>query len=381
MAQDSYFVSNFRMIVPKNKAMNKIVVLICLFVMALATGCSDAQVKEAIGDNTLPASTGDIDEVVLLMNDKLLKGEPGENLRFHLQQDFVMLPQSEPMFDLRPLGAMKAFSNMLQRSAVVLIVADLSDGDSDITQEVKEQLERFKNEGKDIPPFFARRDVWSTPQRVVYLYGNNVADLNTIITTNANGVIKQLYDIGDQKAYNNAYSTKVNEGLTATLERKYKASVQVPNKFEVAKETDDFVWLRFDNQATEEVQNILLYIEPYGNNPPQKITEALAMSIRDKMGKNVSTQIAGSYMAADTTLGFVSKKTLLPSGLEVLEVRGLWRMYGDFMGGPFMTYCINDSVNKRLIVADAFVYAPKVDKRRIMRRVEMILRTTKLGGN
>lgn len=360
--------------------MNRLVVWILLIVAATFTGCSDSQVKDALGGGTQPTSTGDIDEVVLLIDDKLLKGEPGENLRFHLQQDYVMLPQSEPMFDLRPLGSIKAFGSMLQRSAVVLIVADLSDKDNDITQTVTEQLQRFTNEGKEVPPFFARRDVWATPQRVIYIYGKDIAELSKSINAHANGIVKQLYEIGDQKAYNNAYSTKVNEGLTANLEKKYKVSVKVPHLFESATQTDNFAWLRFDNQATEEVQNILIYTEPYSGNTPPQITEDLAVSIRNKAGKFVSTQIEGSYMAADTTLGFVSKSSQLPSGIEVLEVRGLWRMYGDFMGGPFISYCFNDTANRQIVLADGFAYAPKVDKRRIMRRIEMILKTTKISS-
>lgn len=347
-----------------------------LFVLAL-TACSDAQVKQVIG-NTLPASTGDIDEVVLLIDEALWKNAPGDSLRAILQRDFLILPQSEPMFDLRTIYSMKGFGSMLQRSGVVLIVADMSNTGSDITQAVQEQLNRFSEEGKPAPAFFARQNVWATPQRVVYVQGSSAQDVAQLVSKNSIGLIKQLYEIGNLKAYNNAYAAKINDGLIATLAQKYKIEVQIPNMFQPAVEADNFIWLRADNQATEEVQNLMFYAEPYTTAPA--LTEELAVALRNKMGKNVSTQIAGSYMVSDTTLGFISKTVILPSGNEALEVRGLWRMQGDFMGGPFVTYCINDATNRRIVVADAFVYAPKIDKRRIVRRMERIVETIKVGG-
>lgn len=352
------------------------IVITCFWILTLFAACTDAQVKNALGTETLPTSTGDIDEIVLLMPDKLWQGGAGDTLRKILLQDFELLPQSEPMFDIRTLGALKFFSSLLQRSAVVMVVADLSDTNNDISVAVKEQLQRFTEAGKDIPPFFARRDVWSTPQRVIYMYANSAAELEAKISANAKGIIQQLHEIGDQKAYNNAYARKINEGLTTAMAKDYGASFDVPGNFEVAQKKDNFIWFRADNEATEEVLNLMLYTKPYTNTEGANLKTAL--TLRNEIGKNVSTQIEGSYMQADTTLGFVTKMVKLPSGQNALEVRGLWRMYGDFMGGPFLLYCIDDTANKQFIIADGFVYAPKIDKRRLMRKIEMILRSTQI---
>lgn len=345
-------------------------ILLCLF----AGGCTNEQVKNAIGDKTLPTSTGDIDEIVLLMPDNLWKGAAGDTLRHLLLQDFELLPQSEPMFDIRPLSTMKQFTNMLQRSAVVLFMADMSDTGNDITAAIQAQLQQFKAAGKDAPPFFARRDVWATPQRVIYFYANNANELTTKIAANSKGIIQQLYEIGDLKAYNNAYAAKPNDGIANMLATDYGIELKVPNNFEEAQKKTGFAWFRADNEATEEVLNLMLYTKPYTGNSPG-LTLSTAIALRNEMGKNISSQIAGSYQVADTTLGFVTRMVKLPSGAEALEVRGLWRMQKDFMGGPFVLYCIDDKAQHRMIVADGFVFAPKIDKRRLMRKLEMILRS------
>ena len=43
-------------------------------------------------------------------------------------------------------------------------------------------------------------------------------------------------------------------------------------------------------------------------------------------------------------------------------LRGLWRMEGDKMGGPFVSHALLDKKKGRVIVAESFVYAPESKK-------------------
>ena len=45
------------------------------------------------------------------------------------------------------------------------------------------------------------------------------------------------------------------------------------------------------------------------------------------------------------------------------------------MGGPFVSLITKDEVNNRFVMIDGFVYAPKEDKRELLRQVEAILYT------
>ena len=53
-------------------------------------------------------------------------------------------------------------------------------------------------------------------------------------------------------------------------------------------------------------------------------------------------------------------------------------MENDMMGGPFVSHARVDRPNGRVIVAEAFVYAPKDKKRDMMRQLEAALYTLKL---
>jgi hypothetical protein len=48
------------------------------------------------------------------------------------------------------------------------------------------------------------------------------------------------------------------------------------------------------------------------------------------------------------------------------------------MGGPFVSHSRVDEVNGRVVVAEAFIYAPESLKRDLMRRMEAALYTLQL---
>ena len=61
-----------------------------------------------------------------------------------------------------------------------------------------------------------------------------------------------------------------------------------------------------------------------------------------------------------------------------MEARGLWRMKGDFMGGPYVSHTRLDENNQRIITAEIFVYSPDKMKRNLVRQMEASLYTLKL---
>ena len=68
-------------------------------------------------------------------------------------------------------------------------------------------------------------------------------------------------------------------------------------------------------------------------------------------------------------------------GEYALEARGLWRMKGDFMGGPYVSHTRLDKVNQRIIVSEIFIYSPDKMKRNLVRQMEASLYTLKLPNS
>ena len=80
-----------------------------------------------------------------------------------------------------------------------------------------------------------------------------------------------------------------------------------------------------------------------------------------------------------TELNYIPVTTEVEIGsIQALESRGLWFVEGDFMGGPFISYTIEDKQNERLIVLEGFSYSPSSKKRDVIFELEAILKTVNI---
>ena len=69
---------------------------IILFFLITALSCSDNQQK------LLPESSGNINNISVVINDELWEGAVGEVIRENFGRPIYGLPQIEPIFSLRP---------------------------------------------------------------------------------------------------------------------------------------------------------------------------------------------------------------------------------------------------------------------------------------
>ena len=64
-------------------------------------------------------------------------------------------------------------------------------------------------------------------------------------------------------------------------------------------------------------------------------------------------------------------------GTKMLETRGTWEVKGDFMGGPFLNYLVEDKLNDRVLFIEGFVFAPSKRKRDNIIEIEAIIKSLK----
>lgn len=139
----------------------------------------------------------------------------------------------------------------------------------------------------------------------------------------------------------------------------------VPEELSKQKLGKDFVW--FSNDNPEAMLNICVY-----RYRATKLSATVAVRKRDSiMQRNLPGESDGMYM---TTNKRSVQGRITPS---LLELRGLWEMKDDAMGGPFVSHSMlqGDSI----LTVEAFVYAPSRQKRNLLRRMEAALYTVKEG--
>ena len=94
------------------------------------------------------------------------------------------------------------------------------------------------------------------------------------------------------------------------------------------------------------------------------------------MKVNIPGEREGMYMETDSAHVFANNINV--RGDYAMEVKGLWDVKNDMMGGPFVSHARVDQANGRVVVVEGFVYSPDKQKRNFMRKMEAALYTLKL---
>lgn len=337
-----------------------------LLLISLFYGCD----ADSLQSNTKPDSAGKIDEIIVIMADSDWKGEVGNVFRETIGGIYPGLPQGEDRFDLRHIS-FNAFKGLFRRSSTVVYVSP-SNCDSPLCQHVKEAFTHYEKQGNDYIISF--KNVYAEPQKVVYVSAPDSQGLISTIIEGQNRIIKSVGEIEDKKAYNNAYASRTNKGYTDLVKKTANINCPIPNSYRLVVEEKDCVWFRQDLEGA--VSNLVFHVKQLDSLDFDEKT--IGIEMRDNYGKlYVQSDTEGSYMMSDT---------LIPPDFEQLsindkmvnELRGLWYLTEDFMGGPYINYTWLDKANNQVIMMDGWIYAPQWKKRPQIRRVEQIFKNAEI---
>lgn len=315
-------------------------------------------------------ATGNIDEIVVIMDGEHWQGEIGDTVRHFLTQRYPQVPQNESIFDVRYLKP-EGFSGILKAARNVVIVCPIGRFKS-----YKVASEIFDPKQIDVKNnIIGKRDVYAEEQQILYVYGKDNQSIIDYFVKNNQGIIKLISDNEKKKLNRTVYLAGYDKVLSDKIDQKFNCSFRIPSGYKIAKEEDNFSWLRYDHEKY--TANIFMKSIPY-NGKVEEDSE-LGVKQRDILGKaHVEGSAENSYMMTEDK--FAYDQTLLNvNNKEVIESRGLWKMSRNFLGGPFINYVIDDPKNKRVVVLDAFVMAPASKKRQIMRQLEFTLQQVKLN--
>ena len=120
------------------------------------------------------------------------------------------------------------------------------------------------------------------------------------------------------------------------------------------------------------------YTFPY--TTPEAFSETyLVVKRASVLRQQIPGSFPGSYMQTERRFG-LCYTPMLWQDTYCGMLRGLWRVEGDMMGGPFVSLARLDPSGKRVIVVEGFVYAPESKKANLIRRMEAALFTLSLNN-
>lgn len=287
----------------------------------------------------LPTSGGRPYEV-LVVND--VEGIVADALSKYVEG----LPQPEPSFDVSSID--EAHFNQSVWNARSIVKVDV---DPD-----KYAVTRIKYE----------KNTYAEPQMIVKVNTPSLAVLkrdiryiapmlrNLLLRAEMNAEISRLRVCHNAKAEN-------------VVRKMFGWSISVPPDMLSSKKGNNFIWL--SNNSATGMQNLCIYFLPI-----RRLTRAGLIAARDSVMKcNMAGGMSGMYMR--TVPSSVTVGKTIENGSSLVIMRGLWDMKGDAMGGPFVAHMVTDTLKRRIIVAEAFVYAPEMNKRNKLRQTEAALYT------
>lgn len=309
---------------------------------AMSVSCGDKS-----GKPLLPNVSGKAGEVIVVMDKDDWDGNLGGATRELLASDYPFLPQREPLFSLvnvPPTGFADLFK--IHRNILIYNISD-----------------QVKKSG-----VIYRSDEWAYPQCVIQVSAPSGDSAATVLKENGERIVNAIEQAERDRIIANSKKYEA-PGIAPVVTEMTGGSPHFPTGYRIRKKTDDFIWISDDKQYT--TQGVFVYKYPAAAK--ENFTEQNIIEHRNAfLKKYVPGMFDNTYMITNET-AVPDVKFIRFRGRQFAETRGLWEVFGDYMGGPFVSHSFYGPDAKEIIVLDGFVYAPKYDKRQYLRQVEAIL--------
>lgn len=319
--------------------------LYTLLFSMLFIACGDK--KEEDKTTYLPASNGNLNSISVVVDNTLWEGSVGESIRSIFAAPLNGLPAEEPMFNLKQIPP-QVFDGFATRSRIVL-----------------------KIEKNDVAPTTKiANNAFAKPQTIAVVGGKT----NQEIIAQLNESKAKIIDAFNKEEVKEK-QRRINKSLLKDeqMENQLGFTVDIPSVYKFGKSERDFYWLRkaLDNSKTID---IMFYEVPLETISEGDSTIVDIIKMRNQITKTKIPGEDGIYMEVEDAYAPSMYKTIVDNK-PAYEIRGLWDTEGFTMGGPFITYAIEDKINNRYLIADGYVYAPSLNKSEYIFELEAIIKS------
>lgn len=326
----------------------------------------------------MPIAYGDQNKLTVICDDDVWESNTGDTIDFYYSAPYLVLPQPEPILDLKHFSPQDLFQDPLRKQLrAYLIVANVGDLSSPTTQFVKEILGESRFEQARLDPKYnlvQLKDRWAKGQILILQFGRNKEELIDNLKKNNPLIVDKINEHDKPKLEATVFLDDRNETLEQEIRDNFGISMRLPKGYIKAIGESDFYWIRYEQDNFS--NNIFISREPYENI--DQISRENIKKIRNELGKYVSTRIDNTYMRInDEDLPMFTKVTQVDDKYA-LEARGVWEIVNDYMGGPFVSYLIHNPRKNELLFIDGFIHAPGEDKRNAMQYLEHVIGTVQI---
>ena len=293
-----------------------------IIILLLLSACSD-------GIKTLPSSTGILSEVIFVVDDLLWENQIKDVAFKTFGVPIQGLTQDESSFRVIQVNHSE-FKSILKTHKNIVIIA------------------------KNVPTS-NQQDKWANGQLVVQLA---FVDEDNKFTNDLNK-IKSIFEFREIRILRNSISKSSQKIEEKNIKEHFNIETLIPSEYTIIKDTASLFWATYNPEKQEQIKHLFVFsFEPKSINLQQEVlqkTDSIFAKylLGAKQGQHVKIDNRFSPIYSENTY------------------RGLWKLEGGFMGGPFLikTYFID----KKVVVTVGLIFAPNDRKRKYIKSFEAIL--------
>ena len=284
--------------------------------------CSD-------GIKTLPSSTGILSEVIFVVDDLLWENHVKDVAFRTFGSSIQGLTQDESSFRVIQVNHSE-FKSILKTHKNIVIIA------------------------KNVPTS-NQQDKWANDQLVVQLEFKHE---DNELTKDLNKV-KAIFEFREIRILRNSISKSSQKIQEQHIKEEFNIETLIPSEYTIIKDTVALFWATYNPEKQEEIKHLFVFsFEPKEINPLQEVLQK-------------TDSIFAKYLLGAKHGQHVKIEGMFSPVYSENSYRGLWKLNGGFMGGPFLikTYFID----KKVVVTVGLIFAPNNRKRKYIKTFEAIL--------
>jgi len=281
------------------------------------------------GIKTLPSSTGILSEVIFVVEDALWENQVKDLAFRTFGVPIQGLTQDESSFRVIQVNHSE-FKSILKTHKNIVIIA------------------------KNVPTS-NQQDKWANDQLVVQLEFKHE---DNELTKDLNKV-KAIFEFREIRILRNSISKSSQKIQEKYIKEEFNIETLIPSEYTIIKDTVALFWATYNPEKQEEIKHLFIFsFEPKEINLQQEVLQK-------------TDSIFAKYLLGAKHGQHVKIEGMFSPVYSENSYRGLWKLNGGFMGGPFLikTYFID----KKVVVTVGLIFAPNNRKRKYIKTFEAIL--------
>ncbi len=297
--------------------------------------------------STRSTSQGSPYEVVVICNQPEWQSELGDTIRAILSAPVPYLNQEETIFDVVRVTN-QSYEGLIAKHRNILEI--------NVTGAVSQ------------PSIIVRYDVAAAPQVILTLQAPTIASATAYLDEHRESLVKGFQIAERDRAVEFAQKYNVAH-IDKTIFDKFGVEMKIPQGFTLRQQSDDMIWI--SNEFPIASQGAIIYSYPaeFGIN---SLSEENLVEARNLFTARIPGPSDGSYMTTFTEISQIYRPLRIEGRLWI-EMRGLWDVVNDFMGGPYVSYSTIDEATGNVFTIDCYVYSPKYGKRNYLHTLEHLV--------